>query len=39
MIAILERIGYHSRNVSEAMIDIDELSSEEETEHTVGWTY
>ncbi|OEK66987.1 Na/Pi cotransporter [Staphylococcus equorum] len=39
MIAILERIGYHSRNVSEAMIDIDELSSEKETEHTVGWTY
>lgn len=39
MIAILERIGYHSRNISEAMIDIDELSSEEETEHTVGWTY
>ncbi|MDG0844033.1 Na/Pi cotransporter family protein [Staphylococcus equorum] len=39
MIAILERIGYHSRNVSEAMIDIDELSSEEETEHSVGWTY
>ena len=39
MIAILERIGYHSRNISEAMIDIDELSNEEETEHTVGWTY
>ncbi|KRG08219.1 Na/Pi cotransporter family protein [Staphylococcus sp. NAM3COL9] len=39
MIAILERIGYHSRNISEAMIDIDELSSEEEAEHTVGWTY
>ncbi|HLR19273.1 MAG TPA: Na/Pi cotransporter family protein [Staphylococcus sp.] len=39
MIAILERIGYHSRNISEAMIDIDELTNDEEPEHTMGWTY
>ncbi|TGQ08550.1 Na/Pi cotransporter family protein, partial [Mesorhizobium sp. M00.F.Ca.ET.217.01.1.1] len=37
MIAILERIGYHSRNISESMIDIDNIEHEDdEVEHTLG---
>ncbi|WP_204180299.1 MULTISPECIES: Na/Pi cotransporter family protein [unclassified Staphylococcus] len=40
MIAILERIGYHSRNISESMIDIDNIEHEDdEVEHTLGWSY
>ncbi|RIL90493.1 Na/Pi cotransporter family protein [Staphylococcus cohnii] len=40
MIAILERIGYHSRNISESMIDIDNIENEDdEVEHTLGWSY
>ncbi|PTF40643.1 Na/Pi cotransporter [Staphylococcus cohnii] len=40
MIAILERIGYHSRNISESMIDIDKIEHEDdEVEHTLGWSY
>ncbi|WP_336849215.1 Na/Pi cotransporter family protein [Staphylococcus nepalensis] len=39
MIAILERIGYHSRNISESMIDIDNIENENVVEHTLGWSY
>ncbi|WP_192942970.1 Na/Pi cotransporter family protein [Staphylococcus cohnii] len=40
MIAILERIGYRSRNISESMIDIDNIENEDdEVEHTLGWSY
>ncbi|MDK7753249.1 Na/Pi cotransporter family protein [Staphylococcus sp. UMB10092B] len=40
MIAILERIGYHSRNISESMIDIDNIEHEDDVvEHTLGWSY
>ncbi|PHK49624.1 Na/Pi cotransporter family protein [Staphylococcus edaphicus] len=39
MIAILERIGYHSRNISESMIDIDEIDTNEEEENLLGWSY
>ncbi|NWK84170.1 Na/Pi cotransporter family protein [Staphylococcus sp. GSSP0090] len=38
MIAILERIGYHSRNISESMIDIDEIDANEEPEQALGWS-
>lgn len=39
MIGILERIGYHSRNISESMIDIDEIETNEETEHALEWSH
>ncbi|AID02220.1 Na/Pi cotransporter family protein [Staphylococcus xylosus] len=39
MIAILERIGYHSRNISESMVDIDEIELEEHVENPLGWSY
>ncbi|WP_436862651.1 Na/Pi cotransporter family protein [Staphylococcus caeli] len=39
MIAILERIGYHSRNISESMIDIDEIETDEDEDTPVNWSY
>ena len=39
MIGILERIGYHSRNISESMIDIDEIETNEETEPALEWSH
>lgn len=39
MIGILERIGYHSRNISESMIDIGEIETNEETEHALEWSH
>lgn len=39
MIGILERIGYHSRNISESMIDIDEIETNEATEHALEWSH
>lgn len=39
LIAILERIGYHSRNISESMINIDELETDDQSPHSLEWAY
>ncbi|MEB8127151.1 Na/Pi cotransporter family protein [Staphylococcus succinus] len=39
LIAILERIGYHSRNISESMINIDELETDDHAPHSLEWAY